>query len=178
MGLKDMAIPMLLFCIAIFGIAQSGISINAYLTTNKPKDSSFKFSMAVMVFSVCLLFGSGFFAYKAFKGGAAGEEVAGGNANAEAAAVAEASAAAEAARVLGGAEVPTTEEVAKAVPNVKGFTNVPSLRAAEQAFNTAVEKTKAELNALKASVAKRAANKMGALQQAQELIAVAEAKGN
>jgi len=168
-----MAIPMLLFCIAIFGIAQSGITINAYLTTNKPKDSSFKFSMAVMVFSVCLLFGSGFFAYKAFKGGAEG--AGGGEA---AGPSAEEAAAAEAARVLGGVEVPTTEEVAKTVPNVKAFTAVPELRAAEQAFNTAVEKTKAELNALKESVAKRAANKMGALQQAQELAAVAGAKGN
>jgi len=168
-----MAIPMLLFCIAIFGIAQSGITINAYLTTNKPKDSSFKFSIAVMVFSVCMLFGSGFFAYKAFKGGAGGAE--GG---AEAGPSAEEAAAAEAARVLGGVEVPTTEEVAAAVPNVKAFTAVPELRAAEQAFNTAVEKTKAELNALKESVAKRAANKMGALQQAQELAAVAGAKGN
>jgi len=170
-----MAIPMLLFCIAIFGIAQSGITINAYLTTNKPKDSSFKFSIAVMVFSVCLLFGSGFFAYKAFKGGAGGAEGAEGG---EAAGPsAEEAAAAEAARVLGGVEVPTTEEVAAAVPNVKAFTAVPELRAAEQAFNTAVEKTKAELNALKESVAKRAANKMGALQQAAEVIAVAESKG-
>jgi len=172
------AVPGVLMCASVAGIVSTSITINSYLTTNKPKDTGFKVSMAFLIISIFLFFGSAFMIYKTFKGGAAGGEVAGGNANAGAAAAAEASAVAEAARVLGGAEVPTTEEVAKAVPNVKAFTNVPSLRAAEQAFNTAVEKTKAELNALRESVAKRAANKMGALQQAQELIAVAEAKGN
>jgi len=167
------AVPGILLCTSIAGIVSTSITINSYLTTNKPKDTGFKVSMAFLVISIFLFFGSAFMIYKTFKGGAGGAE--GG---AEAGPSAEEAAAAEAARVLGGVEVPTTEEVAKAVPNVKGFTNVPSLRAAEQAFNTAVEKTKAELNALKESVAKRAANKMGALQQAAEVIAVAEAKGN
>lgn len=119
-----------------------------------------------MVFSVCLLFGSGFWAYKSFKGGAGG----GGESPEE-------TAVAEAARVLGGIEVPTTEEVAKAVPNVQGFKNVPSLRAAKQAFDTAVEKTKAELNALAESVNKRAANKEAILQQFAELQVAAASKG-
>jgi len=175
MGLKEAAVPMILLCVSLVAIAQSAITINSYLTTNKPKDSGFNFSMAVLVIAIFVLFGSGYYGYRAFKGGAGG---AGGAEGGEAAGPsAEEAAAAEAARVLGGVEVPTTEEVAAAVPNVKGFTNVPSLRAAEQAFNTAVEKTKAELNALKESVAKRAANKMGALQQAAEVIAVAESKG-
>ena len=59
MGLKEAAIPTIFFCVAIFGIAQSAITINAYLTTNKPKDASFNFSIAVMVFSICMLFGGG-----------------------------------------------------------------------------------------------------------------------
>ena len=162
-----LAVPGILMCTSIAGIVSTSITINSYLTTNKPKDTGFKVSMAFLIISIFLFFGSAYMIYKNFTGGGA-----------EAGPSAEEAAAAEAARVLGGVEVPTTEEVAKAVPNVKGFTNVPSLRAAEQAFNTAVEKTKAELNALKESVAKRAANKMGALQQAAEVIAVAEAKGN
>jgi len=162
------AVPGILMCASVAGIISTSITINSYLTTNKPKDTGFNVSMAFLVISIFLFFGSAFMIYKNFKGGGGGD----------AGPSAEATAAAGAARVLGGVEVPTTEEVAAAVPNVKGFTNVPSLRAAEQAFNTAVEKTKAELNALKESVAKRAANKMGALQQAAEVIAVAESKGN
>ena len=76
MGLKDAAIPGVLFCVAIFGIAQSAITINAYLTTNKPKDASFNFSVVVMVFSICMLFGGGYFIYKAFAGAAGGGEAA------------------------------------------------------------------------------------------------------
>ena len=166
MGLKDAAIPMILFCVAIIAIAQSAISINSYLTTNKPKDSGFKFSMAVLVIAICVLFGSGYFTYKAFTGGAEGVGAA------------EADAAAEAARILGGIEVPTTEEISKAVPNVKAFTNVPSLRAAEQNFKAVVEKTKAELNTLAQSVNARVANKAKALQQAAEVLAIAQTKGN
>lgn len=172
MGIKDAAIPMILFCVAILAIAQSAISINSYLTTNKPKDSGFKFSMAVLVISICVLFGSGYFTYKAFTGGAEGAE------GVEAAEAAEADAAAEAARILGGIEVPTTEEISKAVPNVKAFKNVPSLRAAEQNFKAVVEKTKAELNTLAQSVDARVANKAKALQQAAEVLAIAQSKGN
>jgi hypothetical protein len=167
MGVKDAAIPMIFFCIAIGGIAQSAITINAYLTDNKPKDSSFNFSMMILVVSICILFGSGFFIYKGITGG----ENAGGNEG-------EASAAENAARILGGIQVPTTEEVAMKVPNVKAFQNVPSLRAAEQNFKAAVEKTKAELNSLAESVDSRVADKVKAIQQAAEVLAVAQAKGN
>ena len=166
-----MAIPMLLFCIAIFGIAQSAITINSYLTTNKPKDSGFKFSMAVMVFSVCLLFGSGVFAYKAFKGGAAGAE--GG----EAGPSVEAAAANLAKAKLGGLEVPTTTEIAEAVPDVQSFTNVGTLRSAEQSFEQTIGKTKAALNALQESVQTRVAAKTKALQTLQVAQAATAAEG-
>lgn len=155
MGLKEAAIPTIFFCVAIFGIAQSAITINAYLTTNKPKDSSFNFSVAVMVFSVCMLFGGGYFIYKAFTGGA--EE------GAEAVAEAAAEAAAEA--KLGGLNLPSTNEIIAAVPNIQGSANVPGLRAAEQNFEAAVEKTKAELNTLVNSVKGRVANRVSAIQK-------------
>jgi hypothetical protein len=171
MGIKDAAVPMLLFCVAVMGIAQSAITVNAYLTTNKKKDSSFNFSLFILVASVCLLFGSGYFAYKAFSGPAA--EVAGS----ESGPSPEELAAAAAATKLGGIEMPTTAEVADAIPNVKAFTNVPSLRAAEAQFKVAVEKTKTALTTLEESINKRVANKVGALQQAAEVIATAEAKG-
>jgi hypothetical protein len=166
------AVPGILMCTSVAGIVSTSISINSYLTTNKPKDTGFKVSMAFLIISIFLFFGSAFMIYKAFTGGAAGAE--GG----EAGPSAEEAAAAEAARVLGGVEVPTTEDVATAVPNVKAFTTVPELRAAQQGFNTAVEQTKAKLNALKQSVNTRIAAKEGAIQQAAEVIAVAEAKGN
>lgn len=164
---------MLLFCIAVFGIAQSGITINAYLTTNKPKDSSFKFSMAVMVFSVCLLFGSGFFAYKAFKGPAADAAVEGVNPEA----ASEAAAANLAKAKLGGLEVPTTTEIAEAVPDVQSFTNVGTLRSAEQSFEQTIGKTKAALNALQESVQTRVAAKTKALQTLQAAQAATAAEG-
>jgi ABC-type Na+ efflux pump permease subunit len=163
------AVPGILLCTSVAGIISTSITINSYLTTNKPKDTGFKVSMAFLVISIFLFFGSAFWIYKTFKGGGAtGEEGAGGD-DAAAAAALEAK--------LGGVNLPSTNEVAEAIPNVKAFTNVPSLRAAQQAFNTAVEKTKAELNALKESVNKRSANKQSALQQAAEIIAAAQAKG-
>lgn len=168
-GLKRAALPITLFVVGVCGIAQSAITVKTYLETNKAKDSSFKFSLAILIISVFLVFGGGFFAYKAFTGGAEGAE---GEPSAENVA------AAEAARILGGLEIPTTEEIAKSVPNVKAFTNVPSLRAAEQTFKTAIEKTKAELNAVAQSVNARVANKAKALQQAAEVLAVAQSKGN
>ena len=170
MGLKDAAIPMLLFCVAIFGIAQSAITINAYLTTNKPKDSSFNFSMAVMVLSVFLLFGSGYYAYKSFKGPATDASVS-PEASAEAAAVNTAKA------KLGGLEVPTTTELAEAVPNVQAYTNVGALRANEQTFEQAIGKTKAALDALQQSVQGRVAAKTGALQKLQALAVATQAEG-
>jgi len=153
MGLKDAAIPGVFFCVAIFGIAQSAITINAYLTTNKPKDTSFNFSVAVMVFSIFMLFGGGYFIYKAFTGGGgvAGAEAVAGEVAAEA--------------KLGGLDIPSTGEIVAAVPNIKGTMNVPTLRAAEQNFEAAVEKTKAELNTLVASVKERVATKVDAIQK-------------
>lgn len=153
MGLKEAAIPTIFFCVAIFGIAQSAITINAYLTTNKPKDASFNFSIAVMVFSICMLFGGGYFIYKAF----AGEEV-------STEAVAEAAEAAAEAK-LGGLNLPSTNEIVSTVPNIQGSMNVPTLRAAEQNFEAAVEKHKSELDTLVASVKSRVANKVGAIQK-------------
>lgn len=170
MGLKEAALPMTLFVVGVCGIAQSAITVKTYIQTKKPKDSSFKFSVMILVVSILLLLGGGFFTYKAFTSGTA--EGAEGEPSAENVA------AAEAARILGGLEIPTTEEVAKSVPNVKAFTNVPSLRAAEQNFKTAVEKTKAELNAVAQSVNARVANKAKALQQAAEVLAVAQSKGD
>jgi hypothetical protein len=163
------AVPGILLCTSVAGIVSTSITINSYLTTNKPKDTGFKVSMAFLIISIFLFFGSAFWIYKTFKGGGAtAGEGAGGD---------DAAAAAALAAKLGGVNLPSTNEVAAAVPNVKAFTNVPSLRAAEQAFNTAVEKTKAELNALKESVNKRSANKQSALQQAAEILAAAQAKG-
>jgi hypothetical protein len=150
MGLKEAAIPTMFFCVAIFGIAQSAITINAYLTTNKPKDTSFNFSLAVMVFSIFMLFGGGYFIYKAFAGG---EE-----------AVVEAVAESVAEAKLGGLNLPSTTEIIATVPNIKGSMNVPTLRAAEQNFEAAVEKTKAELNTLVASVKERVSSKVNAIQ--------------
>lgn len=165
-----LAVPGILMCTSIAGIVSTSITINSYLTTNKPKDTGFKVSMAFLIISIFLFFGSLYMIYKNFTGGAAEGGEAGPSA--------EEAAAAEAARVLGGVEVPTTEDIATAVPNVKAFTTVPELRAAQQGFNTAVEQTKAKLNALKQSVNTRISAKEGAIQQAAEVIAVAEAKGN
>jgi len=143
-------------CASVAGIVSSSISVNSYLTTNKPKDTGFKLSMAFLVISIFLFFGSAFWLYKSFTGGG-GDSVD--------------------ASVLGGVSIPSTDEIAKKVPNVQKFTNVPSLRAAEQAFNTSVEQTKAQLNELKQSVNARIANKEGGIQQAAELAEIAQAKG-
>jgi hypothetical protein len=157
------AVPGILMCASVAGIVSTGISINSYLTTNKPKDTGFKVSMAFLVISIFLFFGSLFWIYKVATGGADAES-------------SENAAAVEKARILGGVNLPSTNEVAEAVPNVQAFTNVPSLRAAEQAFNTAVEKTKAQLDELKQSVNSRISAKEGAIQQASELALVAQAK--
>jgi len=167
MGLKDAAVPMLLFFVAILAIAQSAITINSYLTTNKPKDSGFKFSMAVLVIAIFTLFGSGYFTYKAFGGGSA--KVAENTSTEDVAAALAAK--------LGGISLPSTNEVAAAVPNVQAFTNVPTLRKAEADFKVAVEKTKTALTTLEESIDKRIADKVSALQQAAEVMALATSKG-
>jgi hypothetical protein len=173
MGFKEAALPMTLFVVGICGIAQSAISVKTYLETNKPKDSSFKFSLAILIISVFLVFGGGFFAYKAFKGPAADAVVNGisPEASAEAAAVNAAKA------KLGGLEVPTTTELAEAVPNVQAYTNVGALRANEQTFEQAIGKTKAALDALQQSVQGRVAAKTGALQKLQALAVATQAEG-
>jgi hypothetical protein len=170
MGFKEAALPMTLFVVGVCGIAQSAISVKTYLETNKPKDSSFKFSLAILIISVFLVFGGGFFAYKAFKGPAADASVS-PEASAEAAAVNAAKA------KLGGLEVPTTTELAEAVPNVQAYTNVGALRANEQTFEQAIGKTKAALDALQQSVQGRVAAKTGALQKLQALAVATQAEG-
>ena len=170
MGFKEAALPMTLFVVGVCGIAQSAITVKTYIETKKPKDSSFKFSLAILVISVFLVFGGGFFAYKAFKGPATDASVS-PEASAEAAAVNAAKA------KLGGLEVPTTTELAEAVPNVQAYTNVGALRANEQTFEQAIGKTKAALDALQQSVQGRVAAKTGALQKLQALAVATQAEG-
>lgn len=62
------AVALAFFIIAVCGIAQSAIAINAYLTANKPKDVSFNFSVFVMVASILMLFGSGYSMYRGIVG--------------------------------------------------------------------------------------------------------------
>ena len=61
-------IPLVFFLIAIFGIAQSSITIKTYMDTNKEKDSNFNFSALILTISIIGLLASGFFAFKAFRG--------------------------------------------------------------------------------------------------------------
>ena len=109
--------------------------------------------------------------YKMFTGGAGTDEGVTPEASAEAAAVNTAKA------KLGGLEVPTTTELAEAVPNVQAYTNVGALRANEQTFEQAIGKTKAALDALQQSVQGRVAAKTGALQKLQALAAATQAEG-
>lgn len=165
------AVPGILLCTSIAGIISTSVTINSYLSTNKPKDTGFKVSMAFLVISICLLFGSGYWMYKMFTGGAGTDEGVTPEASAEAAAVNTAKA------KLGGLEVPTTTELAEAVPNVQAYTNVGALRANEQTFEQAIGKTKAALDALQQSVQGRVAAKTGALQKLQALAVATQAEG-
>jgi len=70
MGIKDAFVPLIFFIICIFGIAQSSITVKTYLETGKEKDNNFNFSAVILTASILGLLGSGFMAYKAFKGGA------------------------------------------------------------------------------------------------------------
>lgn len=172
MGVKEAALPMVLFVVAICGIAQSAITVNAYLTTNKPKDSSYKFSMMILVVSICMLFGSGYFAYKSFKG-ASGVE---GAAQAAADAVNQSAelAAIEAAK-LAGATIPTLDEVRATVPNVPNLPNIPTARAAQANFDAAVKNVVGKLEELQSSINGRIGEKLKALQETQTALAAAQA---
>lgn len=159
MGFKEAMVPLLLFVIAICGIAQSAITVNAYLTTNKKKDPSFNFSILILVMSVLLLFGSGYFAYKSFS---AAPEV-----------PAELSAELAAEGLLAGSNIPNTREIVEAVVNIKGLTNLETARAAQAKFDTAVQNTVGKLQALKNATNSRFKSRMDALQQAAAALAVA-----
>jgi len=70
MGFKEAVVPISLFILAVFMIAQSSITISLYTTSDKPKDTAFKFSIFVLVAACCILIGSGIFVFRAFKGAA------------------------------------------------------------------------------------------------------------
>jgi hypothetical protein len=159
MGFKEAMVPLLLFVIAICGIAQSAITVNAYLTTNKKKDPSFNFSIMILVVSVCLLFGSGFFAYKGFT---SVPEV-----------PADVSAEMAAEGLLAGSNIPNTKEIVDAVVNIKGLTNLETARAAQARFDTAVQNTMGKLKALQNATNNRFKSRMEALQQAAAAMAIA-----
>ena len=172
MGIKEAAIPLVLFLVAICGIAQSAITVNAYLTTNKPKDSSYNFSMMILVVSICLLFGSGYFAYKSFKG-VSGVE---GAAQAAAEAVNQsAELAAQETAKLAGAAIPTMNEVRASIPNVRALPNIASARSAQATFDAAVKDVVGKLEELQASINGRVGEKLKALQETQTAVAAAQA---
>lgn len=162
MGVKEAALPLVLFVVAICGIAQSAITVNAYLTSGKKKDSSYNFSMMILVVSICLLFGSGYFAYKSFSGGASE-----GNASPE-------EAAQEAAK-LAGLDIPTLNALHAALPNVKALPNIATARASQASFNAAVKNVVGKLEELQTSIDGRVADKLKALQAVQSAAAAAQA---
>jgi hypothetical protein len=172
MGIKEAAIPLILFLVSICGIAQSAITVNAYLTTNKTKDSSYNFSMMILVVSVCLLFGSGYFAYKGFKGGAA--VAAGAEAGAPAASATEAAALEE---KLVGLNLPTLNALKTAIPNITKLNTVESARSAQSAVDSAVTEITGKLEQLKTSLNGRFAKKIEGLQTAKTAVQAAAALG-
>jgi hypothetical protein len=165
MGIKEAAVPLVLFVVAICGIAQSAITVNAYLTSGKPKDSSYNFSMAILVFSIFLLFGSGYFAYKKFSG-EAGEAGEAGESPDEVAQMAE---------KLAGLDLPTLNAVKAALPNVKALPNIATARASQASFNSAVKNVVGKLEELQTSIDGRVADKLKALQAVQTATATAQA---
>lgn len=68
MRIFDAAPPALFFIVSVFSIAQSGIAIQAYTSTGKAKDTSFKFSVAMLVLSILSMFLSILFVYRAWNG--------------------------------------------------------------------------------------------------------------
>jgi hypothetical protein len=71
MGFSEATVPLIFFVISIAGIATSSITVKTYLDTKKEKDSNFNFSAFILTVSIIGLLASGYFSYKAFKGGPA-----------------------------------------------------------------------------------------------------------
>jgi hypothetical protein len=71
MGAKEAMVPGIIAVVSIFVLANSAITMKTYNDQKKAPDSSYHFAMFMMLVSLVGLFGGGFFAYKAFKGGAA-----------------------------------------------------------------------------------------------------------
>ena len=67
MGLHEAMIPATFIVVAICAIALTSITIQTYLTTNKPKDSNFNFSCIVLAFSIIGLGVAGYFTFQSFK---------------------------------------------------------------------------------------------------------------
>jgi hypothetical protein len=67
MGLHEAMIPAAFVVVAICAIALTSITVQTYLTTNKPKDSNFNFSVLVMVMSIVALGVAGYFTFKAYQ---------------------------------------------------------------------------------------------------------------
>jgi len=165
MGVKEAAVPLVLFVVAICGIAQSAITVNAYRTSGKKKDSSYNFSVMILVVSICLLFGSGYFAYKGFAGAGGG---AGG------ADLSENEVAQEAAK-LAGLDIPTLNAVRAALPNIQALPNIATARSSQASFNAAVKNVVGKLEELQTSIDGRVADKLKALQAVQTATATAQA---
>ena len=70
-ALGEAAIPLLIFCIAVFGITQAAIAVNLYRTTNKTQDGGYKFSICILVAFIVMLIASGIFVYLPFHESAA-----------------------------------------------------------------------------------------------------------
>jgi len=65
-ALHEAAIPLLIFCLAIFGLTQAAIAVNLYRSTNKTQDGGYKFSVSILVAFIILLIASGIFVYLPF----------------------------------------------------------------------------------------------------------------
>lgn len=57
-------VPLMFFIVFILGIAQSAITLKTYADTKKAQDTSYKFSIFTLVFSILGLLVSGFMIYK------------------------------------------------------------------------------------------------------------------
>lgn len=161
MGIKEATLPLVLFVVAICGIAQSAITINAYLTSNRTKDSSYNFSIMILVVSICLLFGSGYFAYKGFTSAGGGSE--------------SADVTAQEIEKLAGLTMPTLDNVKASLPNVKALPNIATARSSQAAFNSAVKNVIGKLEELQTSIDARVSDKLKALQAVQTATATAQA---
>jgi hypothetical protein len=147
------AVPGILMCASVAGIVSTGITINSYLTTNKAKDTGFKVSMAFLVISIFLFFGSAFWIYKTLTG--SGSE--------------------------GGTETTTEGESQNAaIKAAEGFLASVNESSIKSANNVGKLKTELELasNKIKSQINSELSKKLGELQaigQKIETIATAEA---